>query len=169
MVLRIGESCHKRAGTLDLIGRLTVHSRVGEVFIVEDPVSVQSLDGGTKTAKVPICHCSFFWSDIESAKRLDLEVAARPSIIEVGSELRAIDAQLKFFFTAMVLVTMEDVVESKGISQEYPSPPEINAELEVGLRSDLQSLSLAVACSTEMDILHPCAMFEHERQVILIG
>ena len=109
------------------------------------------------------------WSDIESAKRLDLEVAARPSIIEVGSELRAIDAQFKFFFTAMVLVTMEDVVESKGISQEYPSPPEINAELEVGFRPDFQSLSLAVARSTEMNVFHPCAVFEHERQVILIG
>ncbi len=125
LVAGVGKACNERAGTFALVGRLAVGGRVGEASVVEDVVEIDALHlrlQSVETESLPAVYV------VESRDILHLEVVAALQVVDVGSQLGAVEAEVEFAFLAPVAVLAEEVVHVDGPPEENPAPPEVCAD-----------------------------------------
>lgn len=151
-----------------LVRRLAVYGRVGEPFVIEDPVSVDPFYPALQSVEVAIRVASLFVWDVEALIGAYLEVASRFSVIQVYAKLGAVDAEGELFLVFLLLVLSQHIVQIERIPEEQPSPPEVNAYLHVGVGAEGDTLSAFRRVSSQAHVLVPIASFQHEGQVVLV-
>ena len=129
-VARIRDANHPRT-TTNLLNRTLCESGwIGETLMIEYVIEVDTRDAHTEAIKRNSHHLRhiLFLSHTDVA---NLIIATCTTIIEVGTYLSTIDAEVKLLFHR--IVANIKILQIEGIAKKYPSPTEIWASLNSGL------------------------------------
>ena len=160
-VLRIACSRQPRA-TADFLARtLTEGCRIGEASMIENVIGIDARDAHAESVEGNILKLRAV-DAISHAHLPQFVVTTRTAVVEIDAHLRRIDAEVNLALRAVAEEVK--ILQVERVAEEYPSPPEVGANLDALVRGKRDALAVA----TQYEVLVITGGLHHDREFVML-